>query len=356
MLKKISLPLAGALFAIVSLILVACGNPGNMGLCVACFVRDTAGALGLHSFAGAIYARPEVIGIILGAMIISLMRREFAPKGGSAPTTRFVLGACVMIGALVFLGCPTRMVLRIAGGDLNAIVGLFGFAAGIFGGIFFINKGFTLSRHYKQPKTEGFAMPAIAVLILLVIIFVPTLLNISEVGVGPGGLRAPMFLALGLGAAMGGVGFISRLCFVGGIRDSFLFKNFSMLFAFVTLLVVAAIGNVIMGNFNLAFEGQPVAHNDGLWNFLGLGLVGFASVLLGGCPFRQLVLAGSGNSDSVSAVFGMTFGAALAHNLSLASSSAGVSDNGPAALIIAFIVVAAIAVFNTFFKKERLLS
>ncbi|MFR6395122.1 MAG: hypothetical protein ACLUNQ_08625 [Oscillospiraceae bacterium] len=40
-----------------------------------------------------------------------------------------------MIGALAFLGCPLRMVLRIGGGDLNAVVGLVGFTLGIFIGI-----------------------------------------------------------------------------------------------------------------------------------------------------------------------------------------------------------------------------
>lgn len=47
--------------------------------------------------------------------------------GGSAPLTRFVLGFCVMVGALMFLGCPFHMILRIAGGDLNAVVGIVGF-------------------------------------------------------------------------------------------------------------------------------------------------------------------------------------------------------------------------------------
>jgi len=44
----------------------------------------------------------------------------------------------VVIGALVFLGCPLRMILRLGGGDLNAVVGLIGFVIGIFIGIIFI--------------------------------------------------------------------------------------------------------------------------------------------------------------------------------------------------------------------------
>jgi YedE family putative selenium metabolism protein len=149
---------------------------------------------------------------------------------------------------------------------------------------------------------------------------------------------------------MGGVGFLSRLCFVAGLRDSVLFKSFSMLGAFITLLVVVLIGNLITGNFNLGFEGQPVAHTDWLWNFLGMLLVGLCSVLLGGCPFRQVVLAGTGNSDSGITVLGMIAGAAFAHNFSLASSAAGVTTNGQIGFAIAFIVVIFIAVYNTFGK------
>ena len=31
-----------------SAILMLLGNPANMGICVACFIRDIAGGLGLH--------------------------------------------------------------------------------------------------------------------------------------------------------------------------------------------------------------------------------------------------------------------------------------------------------------------
>ena len=40
----------------------------------------------------------------------------------------------MMIGSLAFLGCPLRMVLRMAAGDLNAYVALIGFVAGVFTG------------------------------------------------------------------------------------------------------------------------------------------------------------------------------------------------------------------------------
>jgi len=349
LIQKMKMPLVGAVTAIVSIILVLCGNPGNMGFCVACFLRDIAGAVGLHRAAPAQYARPEIIGVILGAFVIALIRKEFSPKGGSAPVTRFVLGFAMMIGALIFLGCPLRMALRIAGGDLNAIVGLFGFAAGVLGGVFFLNKGYTLRRTYDISKTDGKLLPVISLILLAILVLFPSILIFSTEG--PGSMRAPIWIALIAGLVMGVIGFISRLCFVAGIRDSVLFKNFEMLLAFIALIVVGIVGNLIFGKFNLGFEGQPIAHTDGLWNFLGMALVGVCSVLLGGCPFRQLTLAGSGNSDSVITIFGMTAGSAFAHNFGMASSPAGVTENGKVGFAVAAVIVICIAVYNTFMKK-----
>ena len=149
----------GAVIGAIAVILVMLGNPKNMGFCIACFLRDIAGATKMHSAAIVQYFRPEVVGLVAGAMAMALIGKEFSPKGGSSPVTRFFLGAFVMIGALVFLGCPLRMVLRLGGGDLNALVGLGGFAVGILVGIFFLNKGFSLKRTYKLPTSEGFAFP-----------------------------------------------------------------------------------------------------------------------------------------------------------------------------------------------------
>ena len=44
------------------------GNPANMGICVACFVRDMTGALGLHRAPVVQYMRPEIIGFVLGSL------------------------------------------------------------------------------------------------------------------------------------------------------------------------------------------------------------------------------------------------------------------------------------------------
>lgn len=347
--KKTLIVLTGLIVGFAAVLLVKFGNPANMGFCIACFLRDTAGALKLHSAPVVQYARPEIIGLILGACAMSLGSKEFDVRGGSSPMQRFVLSFFVMIGALMFLGCPLRMILRIAGGDLNAIVGLVGFVVGILIGIFFLQKGFTLKKSVRLAPIEGAAMPAIAVLVFVLLVAFPALLMFSEEG--PGSMRAPIAMSLIVGLIVGALCQKTRLCMVGGIRDAVLFKDFYLLAGFVAILVAAAVGNMVLGNFHVGFEGQPVAYNDAVWNFMGMVLVGFASVLLGGCPLRQVILSGTGNADSGVAVIGMVVGAAFCHNFGLASSPEGPTMNGKIAVIFGLIIVAIIAVMNSQ-KKE----
>jgi len=114
----------------------------------------------------------------------------------------------------------------------------------------------------------------------------------------------------------------------------------------VALLIVVFVGNLILGKFNLGFQGQPVAHTDGLWNFSGMLLVGWGSVLLGGCPLRQTVLAGEGNSDSAVTVLGMLVGAAISHNFGLASSGSGATFNGKIAVGVGALILLAVTMMN----------
>ena len=101
---------AGVIIGIIAVALVYFGNPANMGFCIACFLRDTSGALGFHSAAAVQYIRPEIVGLVLGSCILALATKEFKPRGGSAPVTRFVIGMFVMIGCLMFLGCIFQLI------------------------------------------------------------------------------------------------------------------------------------------------------------------------------------------------------------------------------------------------------
>lgn len=339
--EKRNLIIAGSIFGVLAVGLVALGNPANMGFCIACFYRDFAGSLGLHSAGVVQYARPEIMGLILGSFVISLIKGEFKSRGGSSPVLRFIIAFFVMIGALVFLGCPFRMILRLAGGDLNALVALFGFASGIGVGGILLNKGFSLGRSYPQARAEGTAFSAAALVMVVIAVFLPMLLKASTSG--PGSQHAPILISLAAGLIVGSLAQRTRLCMAGGIRDLFLFKDSTLLLGSAAVLVVALILNVATGSFKLGFTGQPIAHTQWLWNFLGMGLVGYGSVLLGGCPLRQTILAGEGNSDSAVTVLGFLAGAAVSHNFGLASSGQGATTAGKIATLVGFAVITLIA-------------
>lgn len=345
--RKLGITITGGVVGLFSVLLVYFGNPANMGFCIACFIRDIAGGLGIHRAEIVQYIRPEVIGLVLGSFFLANKNKEFSSRGGSSPFTRFILSIIVMIGALVFLGCPLRMILRIAGGDFNAIVGLAGFIAGIYVGIFFLNKGFNLKRSYQLTNLEGYLFPALNVGLLILLIARPAFLFFSQSG--PGASTAPMWISLAAGLIVGALAQKSRLCTVGGTRDAILFRDFHLLVGLLSILAVSLLGNLLFGFFNPGFEGQPIAHTDGIWNFLGMTLVGWASVLLGGCPMRQLILAGEGNTDSVICVMGLLVGAGIAHNFGLASSPKGVTLNGQISVGISILILLAISWANSEF-------
>ena len=87
------------------------------------------------------------------------------------------------------------------------------------------------------------------------------------------------------------------------------------------------------------FSGQPVAHNQAIWNFLGMGIVGLAAVLAGGCPLRQLILAGEGNADALATILGTLLGAALMHNFGWAASANGVTSGGKIMVAMVWILL-----------------
>ena len=358
--KKVNwlIVVTGLVVGAAAVVLTKFGNPANMGFCIACFIRDTSGALGLHSAAPVQYIRPEIIGIVLGAFALSLGKKEFSPRGGSSPMTRFVLGFFVMVGCLMFLGCPFRMIVRLAGGDLNAIMGFVGFALGILTGVFFLNKGYSLNRTYKLSNAEGSVISIIQVVLLVLLVVAPAFIHFTEEGGGPGAKHAAIIISLVAGLIVGGLAQHTRLCMVGGLRDIVLFREYKLILGFVAILVSALVCNLILTAatagtyFNLGMAGQPIAHTDGLWNILGMYLVGFGCVLLGGCPLRQLVLSGEGNTDSAVTVVGLIVGAAFCHNFGLASSAEGPTNNGRIAVTIGIVVVAIIAYVNTFRKKD----
>ncbi|MDL2263899.1 YedE-related selenium metabolism membrane protein [Synergistaceae bacterium OttesenSCG-928-I11] len=346
---------AGGIIGVLAVLLVKFGNPGNMGICVACFTRDIAGALGLHRAAIVQYLRPEIPGFIVGAYLSSLLFGEHRPRGGSSPIVRYFLGLFAMIGALVFLGCPWRAYLRLAGGDWNALAGIGGLIVGVLIGIVFLSKGFTLGAAKGSPRWAG-SFVLLAGLALLAFLFLKPAFGPEGKGPiffsesGPGSMHAPVLLSLAAGLVVGWLAQRSRFCTVGAIRDLVMLKDAHLFRGGVAFIVAAFAANFATGSFKPGFEGQPVAHTMQLWNFMGMVLSGLAFTLAGGCPGRQLIMAGEGDNDAGVFVLGMLTGAAFAHNFGLASSGAGVGAFGIPATFVGFAFCLAVGVLF----KERL--
>ncbi|MDA3834332.1 MAG: YedE family putative selenium transporter [Spirochaetales bacterium] len=334
----------GAFIGVFAALLQKLGNPGNMGICVACFERDIAGALGLHRAGVVQYMRPEIIGFVLGALIAAYIFKEFRPRLGSAPIVRFVLGVFAMIGALVFLGCPWRAMLRLAAGDGNALFGLLGLIGGIWIGTLFLKGGYNLGRVQKTYASAGWLLPLTMLGFLVLMLIFPQIKGEAKSGIlfysvkGPGVMHAPLIISLLVGLAIGFTAQRSRFCTMGAFRDLILFKQAHLFFGIIALVVSAFVVNLILGQFHPGFAKQPVAHTMQIWNFGGMVLAGLAFALAGGCPGRQLFLAGEGDGDAAVFVLGMIVGAGFAHNFGLASSPKGVGPHGIAAVIIGLIV------------------
>lgn len=398
---------AGLFIGAVAAWLVSQGNPGNMGLCIACFLRDIAGFFvgGTTGQAATAYIRPEIVGLILGALVAALATKEFRARGGSSPVLRFVLGFIFMTSALIFLGCTVRAWLRLGGGDLSAIWGILGIIAGVLIGVVLLKRGFSLGRAKTLGKTLGWIVPAIgAVLLVLAIVTavsgtpgwatltvangravipgqvvvrtadgVTTVVKPADATIVdgavvaadgtvladaekvaatkpmPGGKRAALIVSLLAGLAIGVVAQRSRFCSVGGIRDAILVRRYDLLFGIAGLVIGATIVNLLFGQYSLGFTGQPVAHNDALGSFAAMTIAGLAAVMMGGCPLRQTIMGSEGDADAAIAVLGMLVGAGFAHWAGIASSPAGLTSVAWPAMGVMAVVLAVIA----FAKRSR---
>ncbi|MCX7635290.1 MAG: YedE family putative selenium transporter, partial [Syntrophales bacterium] len=278
----------GIAIGILAPLLQYLGNPPNMGVCVACFERDIAGGLGLHRAALVQYIRPEIIGFVLGSLIAAYLFKEFRPRVGSGTIVRFFLGMFAMIGALVFLGCPWRAALRLAGGDGTAIFGLLGLITGIWIGTLFLKGGYNLGRTQATHTAAGWMLPLFMMGLLVLTLLFPQIPGqeknefIFYSVKGPAAQHAPLVASLGIGLIVGFLAQRSRFCTMGAIRDFILFRQMHLLSGFLALIFAALVVNFILGQFKPGFEGQPVAHTMHVWNFAGMTLSGLAYCLAGG--------------------------------------------------------------------------
>ena len=313
---------AGLAIGAMAALLQCLGNPPNMGLCMVCFPRDIAGAIGLHRAEVVQYLRPEIMAVVFGSLIAALAAKEWRPRGGSAPIARFMLGVFAVIGALVFLGCPWRAFLRLAAGDWNSLVGIAGLVGGIGLGCVFLKSGYSLGRSRPMPRLAGWIFPALMALFLGLLLLRTSFREGQAIFFsqkGPGAMHAPVVLSIMLGLVIGFLAQRTRFCTMGSIRDALLIRDYHLLGGVVGLLIGAFIVNLATGALTLGWEARPISHVNHVWNFLGMVLAGLAFALAGGCPGRQLFLAGEGDGDAAVFCCGMLTGAGIAHNWFLAA-------------------------------------
>lgn len=262
-----------------------------------------------------------------------------------------------MTASLIFLGCTVRAWLRLGGGDLNALYGIGGIVAGVAIGVAFLRRGFNLGRAKHRSAAWGWVGPVLmAVLLVLALLAAfgakPGFLTQTPANAAladrplAGGLRAPLFVSLFAAFGLGVLAQKSRFCTTGGIRDAILLKRFDMLLGVLGLFAGAAAGNLLLGQFKLGFTGQPIAHTDALGNFAAMTVAGLAAIMLGGCPFRQVIMVGEGDFGATVVLLGMFAGALFAHRMVVASSAAGLTEMAWPVLAVMFAVLVGIALFK----------
>jgi YedE family putative selenium metabolism protein len=347
-LDKISVSwLTGLLLGIIAVLLVYFGNPRNSGICVSCFLENMAGALGLHPNPRLQYLRPELLGFLLGATISALIGKEFKAKSTNAPMVPFIMGAFLIIGSTVFIGCPIKLFLRFAAGDMTSLAGISGLIAGVYIGIVYLRNGFTFGDAASSPSLSAWMLPAVVVILTLFLFYEPNFIFFSKKG--SASIHAPKLISYGAGLVLGILAQRSRFCVTGSIRDPILTKSIKSGLGLITFIGGALLFNLIFGYFYFGMNGQPSSHLDHLWSFLGMLLVGIGSVMIEGCPFRQIIRSGEGDIDASMAVLGMIAGGALVQTFNIASTTQGVTFNGKIAVIAGLILV---VIFGLVYREK----
>lgn len=345
--------LTGAFIGVAALFLSYYGNPANTGICISCFTENIAGSLGLHGNLRMQYLRPEIMGFVLGSFLMSLYRREFRVVSGGAHLLRFFIGALLIVGCSIFMGCPVKMLLRISAGDLTALVGLAGLAAGVFAGIKFLEGGFRLGRPHSLPLANGLLVPGFMMALVVLALLRPDFILFSQKGAGA--QYAPLSMSLAAGLAIGALSQRTGFCITGGLARIFLWgprevrgcpKSTGLLAGIASLFVFALAASILTGQFSLGWHGQPSSNESHIWNFSGMLMVGFGSVIIKGCPFRQLILSGQGDTEAGSAVMGMLAGAAVVQNWGLGGDASGTPFEGKMAVLIGITALIVIGLFN----------
>lgn len=326
---------AGLVMGILAVLLAYLGNPVNTGICISCFMETSVGALGLHQNSRMWYLRPELGGFFLGSFAAALLRGEFKARTGGAGLSGIGLGMMMIVGSAVFIGCPIKLFLRLSAGDLTAFAGLAGLPLGVWLGLYFLRD----SDLGLCGKASGGPSPVpwgLAALVagVTALAFFPGVLRESTGG--GGALHAPMWLSLGAGLLLGALCQGSRFCVTGQVRDALLTRQFKNAYGLLAFFLGALLVNGLVGSFNFTYYESPGVHLEWWWSLAGMALVGWAAVLCGGCPFRQLIKAGEGDMEAATITVGMVLGAVLVETWGLGSTTEGTTPQGRIAVLVGF--------------------
>ena len=337
----LALSVGGGVLGGLAAALVLLGNPASTGLCVSCFLVNVAGAVGIHPWESQSYLRPEISGILLGAFFAACAAREFRARGGGSPVRHFIGGAFLLLGCEVFIGCPVKALLRTAGGGAAGAIGLAGLVAGVLFAAAYLRDGYVLPTPRELPEGTGLLLPAAAFLLFALASGVAE--SFAAVGFPSGSRHAPFAVSAAAGLLFGAVGQRTRFCVTGSVRTAALTRDFREAAGTGAFLIAALAVNLPAGLFSPTLSLEPGAHTDLFWAFLSLAMVGFGAILVGGCPFRQLVRSASGDLDAAAAVAGMLLAAGLSVRWGIGSSPAGVTSAGKLAVLLGWAFFLALA-------------
>ena len=231
------------------------------------------------------------------------------------------------------MGCPIKLVLRLGAGDLTAVAGVASLVAGIWLGTRLLADGFELPRRPAKRSWGGYVLPLAALLLAAAAYLRVPALVVGESG--PAAAHAPMAISLGFGLAVGALAQRSRFCVTGALRNFFLARDRTLLIGLGFFLATTFAAALAMGTFRAGYADQPGVHPDALWNFLGMFVAGLGAVAVGGCPFRQLVLSGTGDTAAAISTASMLATAGASRALGISSTVDGPTWAGKVTLLVA---------------------
>ncbi len=123
--------------------------PPAYGICLACHSRDVINWIVNHLVGARWEIAPvsvtlpllTTVGLFIGASVAARRNGEYRRLSLGRRGRNIVYGILVMNAAILAIGCPTRLLLLGAYGEVQGLVGIAGLIAGIVAGTLLLKKG-----------------------------------------------------------------------------------------------------------------------------------------------------------------------------------------------------------------------